>query len=272
MVNFYFIYKIKKLFMKRNTENCDKCGKDISKSNFRRHYESCGFRKFHLKLKDVRKIDENLYSCNYCEKTFSKMGIISHILRSHTNKELFNNCHVFSGETAWNKGESKESDVRIKNYSETYSKRLKNGEITPSFKDKHHTKETKELIGEKLSGNNHGGKCKWFDYIKTNGENVKLQGTWEVRFAKVLDIIDTEWMKVKTGDNKHQYIWIDNDNIQHYYTPDFYSPKLNKYFEVKGYWWGNDKNKMKQVMSQNKQIKIEIVMKNELINYEKLVL
>ena len=40
--------------------------------------------------------------------------------------------------------------------------------------------------------------------------------------------------------------------------------------EIKGYWWGDDKNKMKKVISQHKNIKIDIIMKKELIEYEKL--
>ena len=84
--------------------------------------------------------------------------------------------------------------------------------------------------------------------------------------------MDNEWIKIKTGDSEHQYIWYDEDKKQHYYTPDFYSPKLNKYFEVKGYWWGEDKNKMNQVIFQNDKIKIEIIMKNELLQYEKFLI
>jgi hypothetical protein len=72
------------------------------------------------------------------------------------------------------------------------------------------------------------------------------------------------------GDNEHSFIW--NDGAEnHYYTPDFYSEKYNKYFEVKGYWWGNDKEKMEKVINQYPNISIEIIRKKDLETYEKLI-
>ena len=264
--------------MIRKTTKCEKCGKDISKSNFKRHYDSCENNKPKYTLSDEWKINNsNEYKCPYCSKIFSKMGIMTHVLRIHTNPELYKNCYKlnYNYDTdiyePWNKGLNKETDNRIKKQSETIKKRYENCEIKNSFKGKYHTKETKKIISEKLSKNNHGGKCKWFTYTKTDGTKFKLQGTWEVRFAKVLEIIDENWIKIGVGNKGHSFIWIDSENIEHYYTPDFYSPKLNKYFEVKGYWWGDDKNKMNQVISQHKNIKIEIVMKSELLKYEKLL-
>ena len=61
--------------------------------------------------------------------------------------------------------------------------------------------------------------------------------------------------------------WIDENKIEHYYTPDFWSPKLKKYFEVKGYWWGNDKAKMRLVLEQN-TVNLEIIQKSDLESYE----
>jgi hypothetical protein len=126
-------------------------------------------------------------------------------------------------------------------------------------------------IGQKLTKNNNGGRCKWFSYIKKDKTIFNLQGTWEVRFAKVLDIIDENWIKIGIGTKDHSFIWFDDQNKKHFYTPDFYSPKLNKYFEIKGYWWGNDLIKMKNVKEQNSLINIEIVMKHDLLIYEKLI-
>lgn len=265
--------------MKRQTIKCDKCEKDISKSNFNRHYNSCGKEKNHILEFSTDWIinDKNECSCPYCSKIYSKFGIITHILRKHTHPELYKNCFILSGytnnsndNTCWNVGLTKETDERVKKNGETIRNRVISGEIVPHMKGKHHTKETKTKIGKKLTKNNNGGKCKWFSFIKNDGTEIKLQGTWEVRFAKVLEIIDENWIKIGIGNKGHSYIWKDDENIEHYYTPDFYSPKLNKYFEIKGYWWGDDKNKMKKVISQHKNIKIDIIMKKELIEYEKL--
>lgn len=258
--------------MKRETIKCKKCQKFISKSNYKRHTNSCGNKKYNLKISEEWKISENNYKCPYCSKNFSKMGIITHILRIHIKPELFENSKNKTPRIAWNKGLTKETDNRVKKGGETFKNKLKNGEIKSTWKGKKHTKETKIKIGQKLSKNNNGGRCKWFKYTKKDGIEINLQGTWEVRFAKVLDILDKNWIKIGIGTKGHSYIWKDDNNIEHYYTPDFFSPKLNKYFEVKGYWWGDDKNKMKKVIEQNKNIKIEIIRKKELIAYEKLII
>jgi ribosomal protein L37AE/L43A len=214
------------------------------------------------------------YKCPFCNKEFSKKGIATHVWRSHTNDGKKHNPNIgykTGTKIIWNKGLTKFTDERVKKSSETFVKKVNNGEIIPSFKNKHHSKETKELISKKLSCNNHGGKCKWFLYIKKDNTEFKLQGTWEVRFAKILDIIDENWIKIGVGNKEHSFIWEDENKNKHYYTPDFYSSKLNKYFEIKGYWWGDDKNKIKQVIEQNKHIKIEIITKKELLEYEKLI-
>lgn len=96
-----------------------------------------------------------------------------------------------------------------------------------------------------------------------------MQGTWEQRFAKILNIIDKHWIKPSLYHKVHSFNWVDDNGEKHTYTPDFYSPKLNKYFEVKGYWWGDDKKKMEKVLEQN-NINIEIIQKKELEIYEKL--
>ena len=267
--------------MKRQTTNCNKCGKDISNSNFERHYNSHNSCKTERKLKfssDWIINDKNECKCPYCSKIYSKNGIITHILRTHTHPELFKNCVMLSGYTnklnnnsCWNIGLTKFTDDRVKKNGETIRNRVITGEIIPHMRGKHLTEETKKKIGEKLTRNNNGGKCKWYSFYKKDGNEIKLQGTWEVRFAKVLEIIDEDWIKIGIGHKDHSYIWIDNKNIEHYYTPDFYSPKLNKYFEIKGYWWGDDKNKMEQVIKQYPSIKFDIIMKKELIEYEKLI-
>jgi hypothetical protein len=253
---------------------CDICDKLITANNYKKHVSSCGNKKQKSKIDDNWKIDDINYKCPFCDKTFTKLGISTHIWRIHTEEgRKFNPNNKFStnGRIIWNKGLTKETDYRVKQFGDTLSNRIKKGEIIPSFKNKTHSKETKRIISEKLSKNNNGGKCKWFLYIKNDGSKVNLQGTWEVRFAKVLDVIDENWIKIGVGYKGHSFIWKDKDKNEHFYTPDFYSPKLNKYFEVKGYWWGEDKLKMKTVIKQNPEIKIEIIRKNELINYEKLI-
>lgn len=258
--------------MKRTKKKCDKCKKLISLSNYNRHINSCG-NKSVIHIEDKWCVSVDKYKCPHCNKVYSKRGIATHIWRNHGDGKKHHEKINYENRVVWNKGLTKYTDDRVKKIGETYSEGCKNGTIIPSFSGKKHTSVTKLKISKKLSLNNHGDKCKWFEYEKKNGEVIKLQGTWEVRFAKVLDIIDENWIKIGANQNsiRHSFIWIDNENNKHHYSPDFYSPKLEKYFEVKGYWWGDDKLKMKLVFEQNKNINIEIVRKKQLQEYEKLI-
>lgn len=246
----------------RHTKSCSKCGREISLSNIGKHENAC--------TGSISKgIDqwktESGYQCPYCKRIFSKKGIATHVWRMHEegkdHKPTLNN-------TAWNNGLTKDENESVLKMSRTLKKKYATGELKPHFKDKKHTDETKQKISEKLSRNNKGGRCKWFEFEKSSSEHVKLQGTWEVRFACVLEMIDPEWIKPTTSN--HSFKWTDDNGIEHTYTPDFYSPKLDKYFEVKGYWWGNDKRKMELVIEQN-EANIEMVFKKDLEKYESLV-
>lgn len=253
--------------MKRRKKKCDKCDKEISLSNYNKHYRACGKqKKKKVVIDDNWKIADNEYKCPYCNGIYPRMGIGTHIWMKHSQEGiLFNNNRI-----AWNKGLTKEMDKRVAKFGNTYSKRCKSGEIVNGFKGKQHTKRTKELLSHKLSLNHKGGRCKWYKYEKTNGMVFSLQGTWEVRFAKVLDILDEDWIKPGNNIKEHTFEWVDNVGQKHYYTPDFWSPKLKKYFEVKGYWWGDDKEKMKRVKSQV-DINVDLIFKKQLENYEKLI-
>lgn len=208
--------------------------------------------------------------CDICGKEYSPKGIGTHIWRKHGNGKKFNpNSSYKNGRTAWNKGLTKETDDRVKQYAETYSKNLKDGKIK-GWNGRKHKDITKKKISEKLSINNKGGRCKWYKVERVDGVEFNVQGTWERDFSKVLNIIDEKWIKIGIGDRNHSFKWIDDKGKEHTYSPDFYSPKLKKYFEVKGYWWGDDKRKMELVLEQN-NINIEIIKKKELKNYLKLI-
>ena len=52
------------------------------------------------------------------------------------------------GYTAWNKGKTKENNESLKKAGETYKRRIKSGEITPSFLGKHHNEETRKKLSD----------------------------------------------------------------------------------------------------------------------------
>lgn len=205
--------------------------------------------------------------CDVCGKEYSKMGIGTHIWRAHGAGSGWteNNAGYANGtRTVWNKRLTKENHSSLERAGKTFSDRLNEGKFIHPWRGRTHSDEAKQKMSIARSKNNRGGRCKWYEFIRSNGNIVKVQGTWEFRFASVLDKLDPAWIRP----TKDFFEWIDDAGNLHRYTPDFYSPKLDRYFEVKGYWWGNDKRKMELVLEQN-DLDIEIVRKKDLEQYEK---
>lgn len=118
-------------------------------------------------------------------------------------------------------------------------------------------KEARERISIAQSTHNNGGKSKWFEI---NG--IKVQGTWERDFALLLNSKNIQW------ERGHLFKYEDEGRIKNY-TPDFYLPERDLYIELKGYWWGNDRQKMDKVIEQNISKNILIIEKYEdLISFQ----
>jgi hypothetical protein len=168
------------------------------------------------------------------------------------------------------KKQSNESKKKIRESLLTYySSTINKKEIKTAFHKGHIPwNKEKSLSSEhkrKLSSSNKGGRCKWYMVIKPNGESIKVQGSYELRFAKILNKIDETWIKPTIHNREHQFNWIDKNGKDHWYTPDFWSPKLQKYFEVKGFWPKSMEDK-KEFVSSLKNVKIIYV--KELLEYE----
>lgn len=129
-----------------------------------------------------------------------------------------------------------------------------------TFSGKKHTDETKKKISEKLSVNNKGGRSKW--YIVA-GQSV--QGTWERNVALKLEELGIRWQKLKTNRDTLEYVM---DGKTRRYTPDFYLPDYDVYLEIKGHWWGRDKEKMNIVKETHKDKNIFVAEKEQ---YEKIL-
>jgi very-short-patch-repair endonuclease len=94
--------------MKRNKIKCEKCNREISKSNFNKH--KCIIKN---KYSENYEIINNEIKCNFCKKIYSKHGIINHISITHL-KERKNST---SNKEPWNKGQTKETNVLVKQAS-----------------------------------------------------------------------------------------------------------------------------------------------------------
>ncbi len=254
------------------TKKCSKCNREITVNNFNKHFESCNPEKLSkIKLKKEWEISEGIYKCPFCSKSFSKRGIISHIWRTHGEGKNHKTKSLYvKGYIPWNKGLKKENDERVLNNGKTLSESYQSRKIIPGFLGKTHSDKTKKIIGDKLSRNNKGGRCKWYPTQNPSGKRFNVQGTWELAFTQVLNILDENWVKIGINDKKHTFVWENEKGEKHYYTPDFYSPKLKKYFEIKGYWRERDKIKMNYVLRQYLP-NLEIIQKKELKSYLTLV-
>lgn len=154
--------------------------------------------------------------------------------------------HV-KGKPAWNKG--------LKGVQIPWNK----GKVG-TFKGKKHSEESKRKISLAKTINNKGGRCKWFEVA-----GQKVQGTWEKNIAEFLEKQNIKWEKIKT--NRHTFTYI-LENKTRSYSPDFYLEDYNLYLEIKGYWWGNDKNKMAAIAIKYPDTKIVVIEKEQ---YEKIL-
>ncbi len=155
------------------------------------------------------------------------------------------------GMPAWNKGLTKETNERVKLNSESLSKTLQKKVLDGTYIPRRMGNDARRRLSEEQSLRNRGGRSKWF---VVNG--IKVQGTWEYNIALKLNELGIVWSKPKTNSDLFKY---ELDGKIKSYAPDFYLPKENIYLEVKGYWWGNDREKMQAVISQHPMKQIIII-------------
>lgn len=237
---------------------CPECGKSITPNNITKHLNSKSCK--NEKLCTILKVDESwktkngLYSCPHCNLEYTKHGIASHIWRTHGKGKHF----VPSGisKTAWNKGLSKNTDDRVKRNGEAISKTLKlqisNGTYTPKIMGE----DARQKLSERQSEHNSGGRTKWF---KIN--DTYVQGSWERDCVLKFNEFGLIWNKVK----KEMMIKYQINNKTKTYTPDIILPTLGIILEIKGYWWGNDEEKMRCVLNSNPALghKIHFIFKDD---------
>lgn len=110
----------------------------------------------------------------------------------------------------------------------------------------------------KIIGGGHTSKKNIY-FEKNNGDIVYLQSSYEIAFATILEEKCIDWSRPEP------LIWVDCDNKDHRYYPDF---KINGiYFDTKNdYLVIKDADKIDRVRKQN-NVNIIVVVKDN-INYE----
>jgi hypothetical protein len=201
--------------------------------------------------------------CTNCSKILkSEKALKSHHWRVHVDAgiEYSKNKAGRQSKSNYRKGLTKETSEEIRKTSEKVSKTMKEKVANGTYIPIPWTDERRHALSVEQSLNNRGGKCKWFTY-----KGYKLQGRWELAVAKKLDELNIKWHKPRINSEVWSYI-LDGESKS--YTPDLFLEEFNLFLEIKGYWWGNDKEKMKAVIEQHPDKKIIIIEKD---GYEKIL-
>lgn len=210
--------------MKRNQKICSKCDRLISLSNYRKHVQICN---------GAKQVSKNpsppTYDWTKLQDAYDK-GLSYRDL----HKKYGVTFNAISAAKA-------RGDLQTRNAGDAQRLKIQlcGGQTPMSL-------EARKNASYRMSECNPGGKSDW--YIVNN---IKVQRTWERDFALWCNANNIIWERCKP---LTYYI----DNKRRNYTPDFYLPEYDLYIEIKGYWWGNDRAKMKEVIGQypNKKIKI----------------
>jgi hypothetical protein len=196
-----------------------------------------------------------------CDRTGpTRQSVNSHYWRTHTPSGVSHKGGTKPGKIPWNVGKTKLTDARVKKNADAISCTLRRKVEEGTFIASIPGKEYLEKLSIEQTLKNRGGKCKWY---KVSGQSV--QGTWEKNVAEELIKNNIVWERVKTKNHIFQYIL--NGKLKRY-TPDFYLPQYNLYLEIKGYWWGRDKEKMEAVKRSYPNTKFLVI---EKLAYKKIV-
>lgn len=236
--------------MKRTYDPCPICSRLISKQNMSKHIRSHENGK---QRKIMYHLDHDDLFCKFCNKEYkNKNALVQHEVRCKQNLNKIDTSHSFGnnlGRPSWNKGLTKETDARVKQYTETRLKHLELG-IIKGNKGCKQSQETKDKISriclnKSKNGTWHTSLAKHMHY---NYKGNDLHGTWELMYAIYLDQNNIRWLR-----NKDRFEYTYQEKI-HYYTPDFYLIDTDEYIEIKGYSNGKDYAKWKQFPKNKKLI------------------
>ena len=94
--------------------------------------------------------------------------------------------------------------------------------------------------------------------VDSFNNSVFLISSFEIKYYQWLTKNNIRWKKPDS------IFYVDNVGKKHWYRPDFYLIDSNEIIETKGYFWNNDKIKMKWVIEQHPELSIKILTKKEL--------
>ena len=213
---------------------CDVCGRLISSSNIdkhlRAHFNDVTDNSYHVSHDDL--------NCIFCNKSYKNLkSLVQHEIRCKQNPNRIKPCNNLGqynrvGHVAWNRGLTKNTDERIDKCAKSYKKNHElglhkdmSGNNNPSKNQVVRDKISETCLMKSKNGDWHTSLAKNMHY---NYKNIDLHGTWELRYAMYLDMLNISWKR-----NTERFPYIYNGKF-HYYTPDFYLVDTNEYVEIKG--------------------------------------
>jgi hypothetical protein len=234
------------------------CGKEFEKqSSLNSHARFC--EKYEKKTKSTTyKIDENLYKCE-CGKEFSKsQSLNSHFSHCLIHRNGIPISRTYNGMN-WDNKTNDEIELIRKKAGSTLKERIENKILTPSFKGKTHSIDTKnKLRNARLNflENNPNNNIKWYS-VSNGKKDIKVQGEWELKVANWLNKNNIQWNRKRLYFSTHSY------------TPDFYINETTL-IEVKGWMKDRDLFKMMNFLKINQQYSILLIEKEEIENLDNL--
>lgn len=178
----------------------------------------------------------NVCNCQYCQKECKGLNSLKqHEIRCKENPNKinsyipgFNNI----GHVSWNKGLSKDTDIRLNIWSKNMHKKYKSGEIL--IWNKGLTKDTDKRIAKIVQSQKSNINCG--GYRENSGigkhgkyKNIRCDSTWEL--AYILYCNDHN-ITIKRCNKRFDYY--DNEGNKHRYYPDFIIND-NEIIEIKGH-------------------------------------
>lgn len=150
-----------------------KCGKEFEKStSLNSHARFCDLYKKKQKITTANFFKNGIFKCK-CGKEFEKStSLITHFGHCIVYNNKQKNYEKLNGKykTPWNKGLTKLENESLKRAGEKISL------LPGSFLGKHHSKETRQKISEKMSERNNGiVKCKYYEiFCPYENSNIKV--------------------------------------------------------------------------------------------------
>jgi len=193
-----------------------------------------------------------MLNCKFCNRESKNLNSLSNHQRlCPSNPERVYVSQTL-GRTAWNKGLTSSTDLRVSKMAESISKSsLENPRYLTAEQKSHLSVLAKErgLGGYKPNA----GRSKKFKVLDSYGDEVCLQSTYELKCSELLNQLGINWVRPRA-------LKYDGKN----YFADFYLPDFDVYLDPKNNYKAKlDKTKIERVIEQN-NVRVFILLENQL--------